>query len=62
MLDKHSLKREHMHLRLDELSKRKLERAAAYDHKSVSEFVLSKALEAAEEMALWYLAWYPSII
>ena len=37
-------KRERMHIRLDALSKQKLERAAIYAHKSMSEFVLSQAL------------------
>ena len=50
MLDRQGLKHERMHLRLDAASKRKLERAAAYAHKSLSEFVLSKALAAAEEI------------
>ena len=50
MLDRQGFKHERMHLRLDAASKRKLERAAAYAHKSLSEFVLSKALAAAEEV------------
>lgn len=41
-------KRDRLHLRLDAGSKRILERAAAYTHATVSEFVLSHALEAAE--------------
>ena len=42
------IKQERMHLRLDAPSKRKLERAAAYARKSVSEFVLDQALAAAQ--------------
>lgn len=41
---------ERMHIRLDTASKRKLERAAAYAHKSLSEFVLGQALHAADEV------------
>ena len=43
-------KRDRMHLRLDARSKRKLERAASYANKSVSEFVLANAVEAAEKV------------
>ncbi len=43
-------KQERMHIRLDTPSKRKLERAAAYAHKSLSEFVLGQALHAADEV------------
>ncbi len=50
MLTKASPKRDRMHLRLDSVSKRKLERAAAYTEKTVSEFVLSQALEAADQV------------
>lgn len=50
MLTKTSLKRDRMHLRLDVATKRKLERAAAYAQKSVSDFVLSQAVEAANQM------------
>lgn len=50
MLTKTSLKRDRMHLRLDATTKRKLERAAAYAQKSVSDFVLSQAVEAANEV------------
>ncbi len=46
-----TVKQERMHIRLDTLSKRKLERAAAYTHKSLSEFVLGQALHAAELIA-----------
>lgn len=41
-------KRERLHLRLDADSKRLLERAAAYSGSTVSEFVLSRAVDAAE--------------
>jgi len=44
------VKQERMHIRLDALSKRKLERAATYVHKSLSEFVLNQALHAADEV------------
>ena len=44
------VKQERMHIRLDTLSKQKLERAAAYTHKSLSEFVLGQALHAADEV------------
>ena len=43
-------KRERIHLRLDARSKRKLERAAAYEETSLSQFVLSNALQAAERV------------
>ena len=42
-------KRDRMHLRLDVATKRKLERAAAYTQKSVTDFVLSQAVEAADQ-------------
>lgn len=45
-----SAKQERMHIRLDALSKQKLERAATYDHKSLSEFVLGRAMNAADEV------------
>lgn len=44
------LKRGRMHLRVDAKTKRKLERAAAYEEKTVSDFVLSNALAAAERV------------
>lgn len=50
MLTKANFKRDRMHLRLDAATKRKLERAAAYAQKSVSDFVLSQAVEAANEV------------
>ncbi len=39
-----------MHLRLDARTKRKLERAAAYEETTVSDFVLATALAAAERI------------
>jgi uncharacterized protein (DUF1778 family) len=45
-----TVKQERMHIRLDALSKLKLERAAAYAQKSLSEFVLGQALHAADEV------------
>jgi uncharacterized protein (DUF1778 family) len=39
-----------MHLRLDAESRRKLERAAAYTNRSLSEFVLANAVAAAERV------------
>ena len=44
------LKRDRMHLRLDANVKRKLERAAAYERKSVTDFVLANAVAAAERV------------
>ena len=43
-------KREHIYIRLDVRSKRKLERAAAYEETSITQFVLSNAVEAAERV------------
>ena len=43
-------KLQRMHIRLDSLSKQKLERAAAYVHKRLSEFVLGQALQAANDV------------
>jgi len=43
-----TIKQERMHIRLDTLSKQKLEKAANYSHKKLSEFVLSQSLAAAE--------------
>ena len=43
-------KRDRMHLRFDAATKRKLERAAAYAQKSVTDFVLSQAVEAADHV------------
>lgn len=50
MLTKAGTKRDRMHLRLDSATKRKLERAAAYAQKSTTDFVLTKAVEAAEQV------------
>ena len=41
---------ERVHLRLDTRSKRKLERAAAYEETTVSRFVLHNAVTAAERV------------
>lgn len=43
-------KQQRMHIRLDAFAKQKLEKAANYSHKSLSEFVLSQALTAAEQV------------
>jgi uncharacterized protein (DUF1778 family) len=43
-------KRDRMHLRLDAKTKRKLERAAAYEETSISDFVLENAVAAAERV------------
>lgn len=45
-----TIKQERMHIRLDALSKKKLEKAASYSHKKLSEFVLSQSLAAAENI------------
>ena len=50
MSNTETVKQERMHIRLDALSKLKLERAAAYANKSLSEFVLGQALNAADEV------------
>jgi uncharacterized protein (DUF1778 family) len=50
MTNADTIKQERMHIRLDTLSKQKLERAAAYVHKNLSEFVLGQALHAADEV------------
>jgi len=44
------LKQDRVHLRLDGQTKRKLERAAAYEQRSVSDFVLANAVAAAERV------------
>lgn len=41
-------KQERMHIRLNALSKQKLEKSASYGHKKLSEFILSQSLAAAE--------------
>jgi uncharacterized protein (DUF1778 family) len=43
-------KRDRMHLRLDAKTKRKLERAAAYEETSISDFVLGQAVAAADRL------------
>lgn len=43
-----TIKQERMHIRLDTLSKQKLEKAASYSHKKLSEFMLTQSLAAAE--------------
>lgn len=43
------LKVERLSMRIDPPSKTKLERAAAYSYESVSDYVVSRALRAAEE-------------
>jgi len=45
-----AIKQERMHIRLDIASKQKLEKAASYSHKKLSEFVLSQSLTAAENI------------
>ena len=44
------MKRDRMHLRVDARVKSKLERAAAYQETSVSDFVLANAVAAAERV------------
>jgi uncharacterized protein (DUF1778 family) len=44
------VKRDRMHLRLDARAKRTLERAAAYEETSVSDFVLANAVAAAKRV------------
>lgn len=43
-----TIKQERLHIRLDTISKKTLEKAAKYSHKKLSEFVLSQSLAAAE--------------
>lgn len=50
MANAETVKQERMHIRLDAVSKQKLERAAAYVHKNLSEFVLGQTLNAADEV------------
>jgi uncharacterized protein (DUF1778 family) len=45
-----TIKQERMHIRLDAVSKQKLEKAANYSHKKLSEFVLTQSLAAAENI------------
>jgi uncharacterized protein (DUF1778 family) len=44
------MKRDRMHLRLDAKTKRELERAAAYEETSVTDFVLANVVAAAERV------------
>jgi uncharacterized protein (DUF1778 family) len=44
------VKRDRMHLRLDAKTKRTLERAAAYEETSVTDFVLANAVAAADRV------------
>lgn len=44
------LKQERLHIRLNTQAKSRLEKAAAYLHESVSEFVLEKSLESAAKV------------
>lgn len=50
MVQTAGVKRGRMHLRLDAKTKRKLERAAAYEETTVSDFVLTNAVAAAERV------------
>ena len=50
MAESAQTKQERVHLRLDTKSKRKLERAAAYEETTVSRFVLHNAVAAAEQV------------
>ena len=50
MAETANMKHERVHLRLDARSKRKLERAAAYEETTVSRFVLNNAVSAAERV------------
>lgn len=43
-------KRDRVHLRLDARAKRLLERAATYEARSISDFVLANAVQAAERV------------
>ena len=45
-----TLKRGRIHLRLDEKTKRRLERAAAYEETSITDFVLDNAVAAADRV------------
>ena len=50
MAETAELKHARVHLRLDGKSKRKLERAAAYEETTVSRFVVANAVAAAERV------------
>jgi len=43
-------KEERLHIRMDASAKRMLEKAAAYKHKSLSEFVILHSLDSAEKV------------
>lgn len=43
-------KSDRMQIRIDDFSKSKIERAAHYSHKSVSEFVIDNAIAAADKV------------
>jgi uncharacterized protein (DUF1778 family) len=45
-----NIRRDRMHLRVDASTKRKLERAAAYEHRTISDFVLANAIAAADRI------------
>lgn len=45
-----SSKEERMHIRMNRSAKRKLEKAAAYEHKTLSEFVIVQALDSADRV------------
>ena len=45
-----TIKQEQMYIRLDTVSKHKLEKAASYSHKKLSEFMLFQSLAAAENI------------
>jgi uncharacterized protein (DUF1778 family) len=50
MVQSTDVKRDRMHLRLDVRTKRKLELAAAFEQTSVTEFVLTNAVAAADRV------------
>ena len=50
MVETAQSKHARVHLRLDARSRRKLERAAAYEETTISQFVLSNAVAAAERV------------
>lgn len=54
MSNAETVKQERMHICLDALFKQKLERAATYVHKNLSEFVLGRALSASDEVIRKY--------
>jgi len=46
------IKQERMHIRLDAIAKQTLEKAAQFSHKTLSDFVLSYALESANKVII----------